>query len=167
MNLRTMRSAATLLVLLATSLLASACSSLADIAGTASAVSAGAVTGNPAIAIGVGGVVRGSIDATEKAYARVNARHTHELITAVAAPLAPGEAGNWHEPHRFSDDVSGRVEVTRLIESKLATCKELAFIIDGDPEEIVPYRGAICRTTGDWRWAMAEPSTERWSVLRN
>ncbi len=149
------------------SLLASACSSLADIAGTASAVTAGAATGNPAVAIGVGGVVRGSIDATEKAYARVNARRTHALITAVAAPLAPGEAGNWHEAHRFSDDVSGRVEVTRLIESKLATCKELAFTIDGDPNEIVPYHGAICRTTGEWRWAMAEPSTERWSVLRN
>ena len=156
-----------LLASLAACLGASGCSSLADIAGTASAVTAGAATGNPAVAIGVGGVVRGSIDATEKYYARVNARHTHELITAVAAPLSPGEAGNWHEPHRFSDDVSGRVEVTRLIESKLATCKELAFTIDGDPDEIVPYHGAICRTTGEWRWAMAEPSTERWSVLRN
>lgn len=156
-----------LLVALAFSLVACGCSSLADIAGTASAVTAGAATGNPAVAIGVGGVVRGSIDATEKAYARVNARHTHELITAVAAPLSPGESGNWHEAFRFSDDVSGRVEVTRLIESKLAVCKELAFTIDGDPQEVVPYRGAICRTTGDWRWAMAEPSTERWSVLRN
>ena len=145
----------------------SGCAGFADVAGTASAVTAGAATGNPAVAIGVGGIVRDTIDATEKYYARVNARRTHELITAVASPLAPGEAGNWHEPHRFSDDVSGRVEVTRLIESKLATCKELAFIIDGDPNEIVPYHGAICRTTGEWRWAMAEPSTQRWSVLRN
>jgi hypothetical protein len=153
--------------MVAASTMFAGCSNLADVAGTTSAVVSGAATGNPAVAIGVGGIVRGTINETEKVYARSNARHTHELITAVAAPLSPGEAGNWHEPHRFSDDVSGRVEVTRLIESKLATCKELAFTIDGDPNEIVPYRGAICQTTGEWRWALAEPSTERWSVLRN
>jgi ribosomal protein L32 len=143
------------------------CANLADVGGTVGAVASGAATGNPAIAIGVGGAVRGGIDAAQKSYARANARRTHELITAVAAPLAPGEAGNWHEPHRFSSDVSGRVEVIRMIENKLATCKEVAFIIDGDPDEVVPYRGAICKTIGEWRWAMAEPSTERWSVLRN
>jgi hypothetical protein len=143
------------------------CANLADIGGTVGAVASGAATGNPAVAIGVGGVVRGSIDAAEKSYARANARRTHALITAVAAPLAPGEAGNWHEPHRFSSDISGRVEVIRLITNQLATCKEVAFIIDGDPDETVPYRGAICKTVGEWRWAMAEPSTERWSVLRN
>jgi hypothetical protein len=157
----------TLLALVAASLALSGCTGLADVAGTTSAVLSGAATGNPAVAIGVGGVVRGSIAAVSKANARSEARQTHGLITAVAGALEPGQAGTWHESHTFSHDVSGRVEVIRVIHSPLATCKEIAFSIDGDEDQIVPYRGAICSTRGEWRWAMAEPSTSRWSVLRN
>jgi hypothetical protein len=144
----------------------SGCAGVADIAGTVGAVASGAATGNPAVAIGVGGAIRGAVDASEKAYARVEARSTHSAIVAVAADLNPGQSDTWHEPRRFGADGSGQIEVMRLIRSPIGTCKEIAFTVDGQPDDVGPYRAAICNTDGLWRWGLAEPSTERWSILR-
>lgn len=144
----------------------SGCAGFADVAGTVGAVASGAATGNPAIAIGVGGAIRGAVDASEKAYARVLARANHSAIVAVAAGLNPGQSDTWHEPRRFGADASGQIEVMRVISSPIGTCKEIAFTLDGDPDKIGPFRAAICTTDGLWRWGMAEPTTERWSILR-
>jgi hypothetical protein len=144
----------------------SGCTGFADIAGTTGAVASGAVTGNPAIAIGVGGVIKGAVDASQKAYARIAARANHSAIVAVAAKLAPGQSDTWHEPRRFGADASGQIEVLRVIHSPLADCKEIAFTLDGDADTVGPFRAAICTTDGLWRWGLAEPSTERWSILR-
>ena len=142
-------------------------------AGIAGAALAAKVTNNAAVATGIGlgavAVAKAGVQYTE----RVVHRETQDSIAAVAGPLRLGAVGNWRVSHAMpiEPDEQGRVTVSRTISTGKLDCKEIVFSVDaavaeGAPASSAFYVGAICRDGDIWKWASAEPATERWGSLQ-
>ena len=102
-------------------------------------------------------------------------RRTHRAeqnrIAAAAAPLPVGGTAAWHTNHTIPVEPNerGQVAVSRVISSGLLDCKEIVFSVEtGSGAELQKtfYIAAICRDGTGWKWASAEPATERWGSLQ-
>ena len=157
-------------------LCASGCSSIVntgagEIAGIAGAAVAGAVTSNPGVAAGIGlGAQAGARAGVQYGQRRVH-RAAQDLIAAAAGPLKLGEVAPWQTPKKppFEDAEQGRVTVSRVISVASLECKEIVFsvdsVADGAPRSAF-YVAMVCRDGAAWKWASAEPATERWGGLQ-
>ena len=169
---------------------AAGCSSLlgassAEIAGVGGAALASAVTTDAAVATGIGL----GAQAVGRAGLQRLQRHIHrdaqDRIAQVAGGLDVGAVGYWNTEHRLrlEKDEQGRVTVSRIISTTGLQCKEIVFSVDpdeadestgsagagpgaGDAPGSAFYVAAICRDGAHWKWATAEPATERWGALQ-
>jgi hypothetical protein len=140
-------------------------------AGIAGAGIAGAVSRNATVAAGIGLGV-GAIADTGLRYAerRIH-RFEQDSIAATAGPLDAGVIAPWHVEHDLpiEDDEHGDVVVARLLGGENFVCKEIVFSVD-TVEKKLPvrafYTATICRDGTVWKWATAEPATERWGGLQ-
>jgi hypothetical protein len=155
---------------------ASGCSTLldtgaAEVAGIGGAAIAGVVTDNGAAAAGIGlGVQAAARAGVQYAQRRVHASVQDEIARA-AGPLNVGEIGQWEikpaanvEPHQ-----KGRITVSRVISSEALQCKEAVFSVDRvvhDTPQSAFYVAIVCQDGAKWKWASAEPSTDRWGALQ-
>ncbi len=168
---------------LCVSALLGGCSSvLTESASAGAGITAAAVsrvfTRNGAVTAGIGvgaqAAARAGVQYLEK---RVH-RAEQNIIAAVAGPLPVGTVAPWSVAHDIpiEPDNQGEVTVSRIITTGAAgtrseglTCKEIVFSVDTD-EDHVPqrafYTAAICRDGPVWKWATAEPATERWGSLQ-
>ena len=143
----------------------------ADVAGIAGAGVAGAVTKSPAAAAGIGLGIAAAANAGLQVLERNVHRAEQDQIARAAGPLAVGVAGHWSVSHRIpiEDDEHGDLVVSRLIGSADFTCKEIVFSVD-TVEKKVPnrafYTATVCKDGSAWKWASAEPATERWGSLQ-
>ncbi|MDE1011733.1 MAG: hypothetical protein OSB38_39335 [Paraburkholderia fungorum] len=171
---------ATALVALAVAITSalSGCSSLYTEGATAGAGVAGAalaakVTSNAAVATGIGlgavAAARAGVQYSE----RVVHKNTQDGIAKIAGPLEVGAIAPWSVTHSMpiEDDEHGRVTVSRTISSGALDCKEIVFSVDQTATQNVPassafYVASICRDGDNWKWASAEPATERWGALQ-
>jgi hypothetical protein len=84
--------------------------------------------------------------------------------------MAPGERRPWHIDHTIPiGNEHGEVRVTRDIPNRLTPCKELVFSVEsGKAEEAKQawYTTQACRSGARWKWALAEPATQRWDSLQ-
>ena len=173
------RHAAALIALaLAVSAALSGCSSLYSEgavagAGIAGAAVANKVTSNAAVATGIGlgavAAARAGVQYSE----RVVHANTQNSIAQAAGPLEVGAVASWSITHSFpiEDDEHGRVTVSRLISAGALDCKEIVFSVDQNATRDKPassafYIASVCRDGQNWRWASAEPATERWGALQ-
>ncbi|MEA3085293.1 MAG: hypothetical protein QOC89_2990 [Paraburkholderia sp.] len=174
------RSATTALVALAVAISSalSGCSSLYSEGATAGAGIAGAalaakVTSNAAVATGIGlgavAAARAGVQYSE----RVVHKNTQDGIAKIAGPLDVGAIAPWSVVHSvpIEDDEHGRVTVSRTISAGALDCKEIVFSVDQTATRNVPassafYVASICRDGDNWKWASAEPATERWGALQ-
>ncbi|MBP0591625.1 hypothetical protein J8I87_18200 [Paraburkholderia sp. LEh10] len=156
----------------------SGCSSLYSEGATAGAGIAGAaiaakVTNNAAVATGIGlgavAAARAGVQYSE----RVIHRNTQDSIAIAAGPLAVGAVAPWSITHSvpLEEDEHGRVTVSRTISAGELDCKEIVFSVDKTATNNVPassafYVASICRDGSAWKWASAEPATERWGSLQ-
>jgi hypothetical protein len=142
-------------------------------AGIAGAAVANKVTSNAAVATGIGlgavAAARAGVQYSE----RVVHRNTQNSIAQAAGPLDIGAVAPWSITHSFpiEDDEHGRVTVSRLISTGALDCKEIVFSIDQIAKRDTPasssfFIASICRDGQSWRWASAEPATERWGALQ-
>ncbi|MGF6923080.1 hypothetical protein [Paraburkholderia sp. 40] len=142
-------------------------------AGVAGAAVAGKVTSNAAVATGIGlgavAAARAGVQYSE----RVVHTNTQNSIAQAAGPLEVGAVAPWSITHSFpiEDDEHGRVTVSRLISTGALDCKEIVFSVDQNPTRDKPassafYIASVCRDGQNWRWASAEPATERWGALQ-
>jgi len=104
---------------------------------------------------------------------RVVHQETQDSIAAAAGPLRLGAVTNWYVSHAIplEDTEQGRVTVSRTISTGHLDCKEIVFSVDTAATEKTSasstfYVGAICKDGAAWRWASAEPATERWGSLQ-
>ena len=160
------------------SLACSACTSLyAESAqagaGIAGAAVASKVTNNAAVATGIGlgavAAARAGVQYSE----RVVHRNTQNSIARAAGPLGVGAVAPWSITHSFpiEDDEHGRVTVSRTISSGSLDCKEIVFSVDHEATKDKPASSAffvasVCRDGDNWKWASAEPATDRWGALQ-
>jgi hypothetical protein len=167
------------LALLAPSLLAlplAGCGSLltattADVAGIAGAGIAGAVTKSPTAAAGIGLGIAAGANAGLQYVERDVHRAEQDRIAAAAGPLEPGVVGHWSVSHSIpiEDDEHGDLVVTRTIGTADFTCKEIIFSVDTVRDKVPRrafYTATVCRDGTVWKWASAEPATERWGSLQ-
>jgi hypothetical protein len=156
----------------------SGCSSLYSEGATAGAGVAGAalaakVTSNAAVATGIGlgavAAARAGVQYSE----RVVHKNTQDGIAKIAGPLDVGAVAPWSVTHSLpiEDDEHGRVTVSRTISAGALDCKEIVFSVDQSATKNVPassafYVASICRDGNNWKWASAEPATERWGALQ-
>ena len=164
--------------LCATAMALSGCSSLyaesaTAGAGIAGAAIAGSITNNAAVATGIGlgavAAARAGVQYSE----RVIHRNTQDGIAQVAGPLDVGGVAPWSVSHSvpLEEDQHGRVTVSRVISAGPLDCKEIVFSVDQPATDKVPASSAffvasICRDGTLWKWASAEPATERWGALQ-
>ena len=155
------------LALLALAALAG-CQTAAQLTGLATGGAAGVATANPAIgyAVGIGTAV--AADELFKWIGRSRAHAEQLAIAAAAARLPEGGAAYWHIRHTIPfGDEGGEVWVTRVVESGLATCRDIVFSVAKPPPGAPAwYRSSICRGTDGWDWARAEPAVARWGYLQ-
>lgn len=142
-------------------------------AGIAGAALAAKVTNNAAEATGIGlgavAAAKAGVQYTE----RVVHRETQDSIAMAAGPLRLGAIAHWSVSHSMpiEDDAQGRVTVSRTISTGKLDCKEIVFSVDTAAAESAPaastfYVAAICKDGKAWKWASAEPATERWGALQ-
>ena len=142
-------------------------------AGIAGAALAAKVTSNAAVATGIGlgtvAVAKAGVQYTE----RVVHQETQDSIAAAAGPLRLGAVANWQVSHAMpiEDDEQGRVTVSRMISGGKLDCKEIVFSVDTAATHNASassafYVASICKDGEIWKWASAEPATERWGSLQ-
>ncbi|NKE47292.1 hypothetical protein HB662_21120 [Roseomonas frigidaquae] len=136
-------------------------------AGIGSASLAEAVGASAAATTGIGiGVQAGARAGLQYAQRRTH-RSAQLRLAAAAGPLEVGEVANWAVDHTIplQPDEAGEVAVTRQISAGTLDCKEIVFSVV-EPESRRFYTATVCRDGTIWRWASAEPATERWGSLQ-
>ncbi|WP_338661381.1 hypothetical protein VQH23_14155 [Pararoseomonas sp. SCSIO 73927] len=142
-------------------------------AGLGSAAISDAVGASATVTTGIGlgvqaGVRAGLHYAQRRAHAAAQAN-----VAAAAGPLPVGGVAPWSIEHSvpIEPDERGEVTVVRLVEAGAIRCKEIVFSVDATtrPEEQPRrafYTAFVCQDGAAWRWASAEPATERWGSLQ-
>ncbi|MDO9710039.1 hypothetical protein [Paracraurococcus lichenis] len=155
--------------LLATMLLGG-CNSVGDLVGAATGTAAAAGSGNPALGIAIGVGSRAVVDWGWRRVSRRWHRTEQEAIATAAGEAPIGEPRPWQVRHSLPiGNERGEVRVLRDIETPLAACREIAFSVEsgeGDAARRAWYLTSLCRDATGWRWAAAEPATERWGSLQ-
>lgn len=140
-------------------------------AGVGGAALAAQVTDNAAVAAGIGlgvqAAARAGVQYVEKQYHR----EQQDLIAGIAGRLEVGQVATWQIQRQIplEPDERGRVTVSRLISVGPLQCKEIVFSVDSVENQAAQsafYVAAICQDRQTWRWASAEPATERWGALQ-
>lgn len=167
---------AVLPLIAAASISLTGCSSLlregtADLAGIAGAGAASAVTDSAAAGAAIGlGVRTLAREGLRYAERRVR-RGTQDAVATAAGPLEPGVVAPWAIQHDIpiEADEQGQLVVSRVFGTEAFRCKEVVFSVDTEDRGVPRrafYTTTICRDADAWRWAAAEPTTERWSGLQ-
>jgi hypothetical protein len=142
-----------------------------EVAGLAGTGIATSVTHSATVAAGIGlGVA-----AVATAGLQYEERHVHQYeqdrIAEAAGAIGAGGVGPWSVSHSLpiEADEHGQVAVIRAIGAPAIACKEIVFSVDTE-EKHQPqrafYTATVCRDGNMWKWASAEPATERWGALQ-
>ncbi|MCB4824753.1 hypothetical protein [Roseicella aerolata] len=141
------------------------------LAGIGGASISDAVGADAAITTGIGL----GVQALGRAGLQYAQRKTHQAaqdhIAATAGPLPVGGTAAWATSHTIPVEPNerGQVAVSRTISSGPLECKEIVFSVENGSGEALRrafYLAAICRDGERWKWASAEPATERWGSLQ-
>jgi len=147
-----------------------ACSSIGAVSGAVVGVATGAGTTNPLVGYAAGVGTKAAVDSLVKYVSLKRQQHEQDQIAVTVGRLAPGQTAPWKIEHDIPiGNEHGDVTVVAVIDNALARCKEVVFtVIDGDKPD--SPRGTFVTTAcaqGDtWKWAQAEPATERWGALQ-
>jgi hypothetical protein len=146
------------------------CRFAGDLVSAAAGGASAAATANPAVGIAVGVAVNSGIDAAFAYIGRKRQQAEQDAIASEIATMAAGDRRTWHIDHTIPiGNEHGEVQVTRDIPNRLAPCKELVFSVEsgkGDEARRAWYTTQACRSGAGWKWALAEPATERWQSLQ-
>lgn len=152
--------------------LISGCGMVADASGIATGGAVGAITANPVVGYSVGMGARAAVNAGVKYAMRSLHQDQQDAIAAVAGWMEPGETKLWRVDNNLPfgyADADGAVQVTRMIDTPLATCKEILVTVE-DGKGAKATRdilvATICRKGDGWKWATAEPAVKRWGFLQ-
>jgi hypothetical protein len=147
-------------------------------AGVGSAAIANAITTNGAVTAGIGlGAQAAAIAGVQYLEKRVHNAEQNAIADA-AANVPVGGVADWRIVHQIpiEDDEHGELSVTRYLTPNLPTsdgspfeCKEIIFSVDTTKHKARQeafYIADVCRDGTRWKWASAEPATQRWGALQ-
>ncbi len=146
------------------------CRFAGELTAAAAGGASGAATANPAVGIAVGVAVHTGIDAAVNYIVRTRQQAEQDAIAGEVATMQVGDRRPWKIEHDIPiGNEHGEVQVTRSFATPLTQCKELVFSVDsGRGEELKRawYTTEACQQGERWKWALAEPTTERWGSLQ-
>jgi hypothetical protein len=162
--------AAALALLAAAPLLASCNSSLGGIVGAVTGTAAAVGSGNPAVGAAVGVGTGAAADYGIRYVSRRWHRTEQDALAEVVGGMAVGEARPWEVRHDLPiGNKRGEVRVLRAVDTPLAECREVLFsVASGEAPDAARrwFVASACRQAEGWKWAAAEPATERWGSLQ-
>jgi len=141
--------------------LAGCANMVADVSGIATGGTVGAVTANPIVGYSVGMGTRAAVAAGVKYVMRDLHKDEQDVIAGVAGSQLEGDTQLWRVEHDLPfgyADENGAVQVTRAIETPIASCKEVLVTIEegeGAKATRTIIVGSICRQGDIWKWASA------------
>ena len=127
--------------------------------GIASATGSAVVGTFAGIGAGLG------LDAVIKYAQREIHRNAQDAIAYAAGPLPVGQSARWNVEEKALPPFGrhGTVEVARSFGAAIP-CKDVVFTVDDDDNT---YVSTVCTDKhGIWRWALAEPTVDRWGSLQ-
>jgi hypothetical protein len=155
---------------LAALVLLGGCSSTSSIVAVVSGGAVGGATANPALGFAVAVAVDAGANYVVRYYGRTRQGAEQDAIAQVAGELPVGTEAAWKIEHTIPiGDEHGQLRVVRVIDSPLASCKEIAFSVDegkGDKLKRDWYTSDVCKQAERWKWATAEPAVPRWGFLQ-
>jgi uncharacterized protein YceK len=138
-----------------------------DAAGVVGAGAAASVTKNAATAAAIGlGTQSVALEGVHYLERRVH-RAEQDAIATAAGPLVPGVVAPWSIRHilPIEDNEHGHLVVSRVLGNGIMLCKEIVFSVDTTKRQDF-YVAMVCRSSGIWKWASAEPAVPRWGGLQ-
>ncbi len=148
----------------------SGCQSVARISAVITGGVAGAASGSPAVGFAVGVATDAAANWAVRYVAKVRQGAEQDAIAEVAGQMPMGAEADWKIEHTIPiGNEHGRLRIVRAIDTKLATCREIAFSVDtGEGAERTGswFVGDICQQAKTWKWASAEPAVPRWGFLQ-
>jgi hypothetical protein len=155
---------------LAAALPLAGCRSIGDVAGAVAGAAATAGSANPALGAVVGIGTRAAADWGVRTVSRRWRRTEQDALAAAIGATEVGEARPWRARHDLPiGGAQGEVRVLRAVDTPLARCKEALFSeASGDGPDATRrwFLVSACRQPEGWKWAAAEPATERWGSLQ-
>lgn len=135
-------------------------------AGVAAAGISRAVTKDPAVVTGIGLAAQAAARAGLQYTERKVHQSEQDTIAAAAGALPVGGVAKWQVVHDLPIEANehGEVAVSRALGGADIACKEIVFSVDDRARAF--YTATICRDGTVWKWATAEPATERWGALQ-
>jgi hypothetical protein len=80
-----------------------------------------------------------------------------------------GQTADWIIEHGLPfgyENAKGTVQVTRVMNTPLAACREVVIDVVDDTDHQYLIATTCQQEAGQWRWASAEPAVERWGALQ-
>jgi hypothetical protein len=146
------------------------CNSLGDLVGAVSGTAATAGSANPALGIAIGVSTRAVADYGIRYVARRWHRSEQDALAATIGAMEVGEMRPWQVRHDLPiGNEQGEVRLLRLVNTPLAQCKDALFSLssgNGAEASRQWFVTSACRQGEAWKWAAAEPATERWGSLQ-
>lgn len=155
---------------LAALVLLGGCSSVSEISATVVGGVTGVATGSPAVGFLIGVATDAAANYVVRYYGRLTAGAEQDAIAQLAGGLPVGDEASWKINHTIPiGDEHGELRVVDVIDSPLATCRDVVFSVDtgkGAKLRQAWYTTTICHDAKAWKWAMAEPAVPRWGYLQ-
>jgi hypothetical protein len=146
------------------------CSSVGGIVGAVTGTAAAVGSGNPAVGVLIGVGTRAVADEGIRRVSRRWSRTEQDALADTVGAMGVGEARPWEVRHDLPfGNKRGEVRVLRAVETPLAACKEVLFSVEAGEGADAARRWFLtsaCRQDERWKWAAAEPATERWGSLQ-
>lgn len=146
------------------------CTSLGGIVGAVTGTAAAVGSGNPAVGAAVGVGTRAVADYGVRYVSRRRHRTEQDALAAAVGAMAVGAARPWEARHDLPiGNKRGEVRVLRAVDTPLAECREVLFsAVSGEAPDAARrwFVASACRQAEGWKWAAAEPATERWGSLQ-
>lgn len=136
--------------------------SSAGTAGIASGITSATGSALVGTAAGIGAGI--GLDIGIKYAERRIQRNAQDAVAIAAGPLVVGQSARWNVNAWLPlSERHGMVEIARSF-GKAIPCKDVVFTVDDDDDL---YVTTICADKkGNWRWALAEPTVDRWGLLQ-
>ena len=142
------------------------CAAATDVAAFGVGAVAGSATANPAVGFAVGVATQAGLREVRRYVVRRRQTGEQDAIADAAGRAAVGATVPWEIRHTVPvGNEHGDLAVAREYATSLATCREVVFTVrDGADRSI--FVTSLCRQAARWKWAAAEPATERWGYLQ-
>lgn len=141
-----------------------------ELVGAAAGGASAAASANPLVGVAVGVAVNSAVDATTDYIVRKRQQAEQDAIATQVATMSEGDRRPWEIKHDIPiGNEHGVVQITRVIATPIALCKELVFSVDSGSDDALKrawFATQACQDGQHWKWALAEPAAERWGSLQ-